>query len=149
MKVVFSILMNARFPWSISMIVFMELYLYLYLIWYRLNSDSRVNDIYIIFVILHIRWSGKAISCYLSVGNMLMFVMRAFSCVMIAVESSLFSMAYKILRCTLDEFMTEFCFSGRISRVYFVMNLLLITVQWLRDRWGGCKQLFVQYRLEL
>ena len=87
-----------------------------------------MNGIYIIFVILHSRWSGKAILCSLSIENKLLFVMRFFSCVMITVESSIFLMVSKIFRCTLDEFMTEFCFSGRKSRVQFVVNLLLITV---------------------
>ena len=105
----------------------MKLYLDSYLIWDRLSSNSRVNDGYILFVILHSHWLGNAMLWYLSVGNVLMFVMRVSFCVAITTETSIFWMASKILRYTLDEFMTEFHFSGQISMVHFVVNLLLST----------------------
>ena len=41
--------------------------------------------------------------CSLSVGNVLLFMIRVLSCVMIAEESSTFLMAPNILRCTLDD----------------------------------------------
>ena len=70
--------------------------------------------------------------CSLSVENVLLFVMRVLSWVIIVAESSIFLMASKIL-CwilwwILAEFMTEFDFSERISRVHFVVNLLLVAV---------------------
>ena len=78
------------------MIPFVELYIDPYLIWDKLNSDSRVNDMYILFVIFHSGWSGKAISCSLSVVKVLLFAMRMFSCVMIGVVSSICLVASKI-----------------------------------------------------
>ena len=36
-----------------------------------------------------------------------------------------FFIALNMFWCTFDEFMTWFCFSGRISRVHFVVYLLL------------------------
>ena len=86
-----------------------------------------MNDGYILFVILHSHWLGNTMLWSLSVGNVLMFVMRVSFCVMITTETSIFWMASKILRYTLDEFMTEFHFSGQISMVHFVVNLLLST----------------------
>ena len=66
--------------------------------------------------------------CSLSVGKVLLLVIRVLPCVMIVVVSSICLMASKMLQCTLDELITEFCFSGRISRVHFVVNLLFTTV---------------------
>ena len=42
--------------------------------------------------------------------------------------SAVFFIASKIFWWILDEFMIEFGFSGRMSRVHFVVNLLLMTV---------------------
>ena len=124
----FSILREARFPRSVLIMSFVKLYLNLYLIWDELNSDSRMNDMYILFVMLYSRWPWKAMLCSLSVENMLLFEMRMLSYAMIATISSICLMTSKIFRCTLDELITKFCFSGQMSRVNFVVNLLLITV---------------------
>ena len=66
--------------------------------------------------------------CLLSVGNVLLLVILLFSWVMIAADSFIFFIASKICWWILGEFMIEFGFSGRISRVHFVVNLLLMTV---------------------
>ena len=39
-----------------------------------MNSDSKVNEIYIRFVTLHSLWSGNNVLCSSSVGNMLLVV---------------------------------------------------------------------------
>ena len=49
----FSILMYARFSWRASIIPFVELYLDPCFSWDSVSSDSRVNEMYILFVILH------------------------------------------------------------------------------------------------
>ena len=67
--------------------------------------------------------------CSLLVGNVLLFIMRMLSYVMIVTESSIFLMASKMLGCTLDTYMVEYWFSGLISKVHFVVNLFLSTVQ--------------------
>ena len=87
-----------------------------------------MNNIYTLFVMLHMRWSGNAMLWSFSFGNLLLSVMRVLLCVIIVAESSILSMASNIFWRTLDGFMTEFDFSGLISRVHFVVNLLLITV---------------------
>ena len=46
----------------------------------------------------------------------------------IVAEYSIFLIASKIIWWILAKFMTEFGFSGWISRVHFVVNLLLVTV---------------------
>ena len=51
----FSILQNARFARSVSTIPPEVLYLDPYFICERLNSDFRVNKIYTLLVMLHIR----------------------------------------------------------------------------------------------
>ena len=66
--------------------------------------------------------------CLLLVGNVLLLVILLFSWVMIAVDSSIYFIASKIFWWILDEFMIEFGFSGRMSRVHFVVNILLMTV---------------------
>ena len=66
--------------------------------------------------------------CSLSVGNILLFVIRVLSRVLIVVELSILLMDSNIIWWILAEFMTEFGFSGRISRVHFVVNLLLATM---------------------
>ena len=66
--------------------------------------------------------------CSLLVGNVLLFVMRVLSCVMIVASSSIFVIASNICWWILVELITEFGFSGRISRVHFVVNRLLATV---------------------
>ena len=66
--------------------------------------------------------------CYLSIGNVLLCVIRVLSCVMIAADSSIFLMASNICWWILVELMTEFEFSGQISKVNFVVNWLLMTV---------------------
>ena len=66
--------------------------------------------------------------CNLYVGNVLVFVMRMLSWVMIAVVLSICLIASKIFRCILDVLIIEFYFSGRISRVHFVVNLLFTTI---------------------
>ena len=70
----FYIFRNARFLRSVSMMPPGVLYVDPYFICDRLNSDSRVNNIYTRLVMLHNRWSGKMVLCSLSVGNMLLFV---------------------------------------------------------------------------
>ena len=66
--------------------------------------------------------------CLLSVGKVLMLVILLFSWVMIAADSSIFFITSKIFWSILDEFMVEFGVSGRMSRVHFVVNILLMTV---------------------
>ena len=83
---------------------------------------------YILVVIFQSRSSKKEKVCTLSVGKVLLFVIRMLSCVMIIAVPSICLMASKILRCTLDTLITEFCFPGRISRVNFVIDILFTTV---------------------
>ena len=66
--------------------------------------------------------------CSLSIGDILLFVIQVLSCVMIAADLSISLMASNICWWILVELMTEFSFSGRISRVHFVVNRLLMTV---------------------
>ena len=66
--------------------------------------------------------------CLLSLGKVLMLVIILFSWVMIATDSFMFFIASKIFWWILDEFMIEFGFSGRMPRVHFVVNILLMTV---------------------
>ena len=87
-----------------------------------------MNDMYNIFVIFHSRWSGKVVLCSLPIGKTLLFVMRMLSCVVIGIVSSICLISSKLCWCTLDKSITEFCFSGRISRVHFVVNMLFSTV---------------------
>ena len=68
------------------------------------------------------------ILCLLSVGKVLLLVVLLFSWVMIVADSSIFFIASKIFWWILGEFMIEFGFPGRMSRVHFVVNLLLMTV---------------------
>ena len=49
----FSILRKARFSWRVSRMPLVELYLDSYFIWDKLNADSSVNDMYILFVTLY------------------------------------------------------------------------------------------------
>ena len=65
--------------------------------------------------------------CSLPIGKMLLFVMRMLFCVIIGIVSSICLISSKMFLCTLDELITEFCFSGRISRVHFVVNMLFST----------------------
>ena len=50
------------------------------------------------------------------------------SCLMMTAVSSICLIASNIFWCTFDEIMTWFCFSGRISRVHFVVYLLFSIV---------------------
>ena len=93
-----------------------------------MNSDSRVNEMYIIFVTLYSLWSRNSVWCSSSFGNVLLFVIRVLLCVMIAAVSSICLIASKILWCTLGELIDSFFFSGRISRVHFVVKRLLSIV---------------------
>ena len=77
---------------------------------------------YICFVIL------QEILRSLSVGKVLLFVIWTFICVIVAAVLFICLVDSKILRCTLDELVTKFCFYGRISRVHLVVNLLFTTV---------------------
>ena len=79
-------------------------------------------------VMSQILLSGKVILCLLSVGKVLLLVVLLFSWVMIVADSSIFFIASKSFWWILGEFMIEFGFSGRMSRVHFVVNLLLMTV---------------------
>ena len=124
----FSIFRNDKFARSVSMIPSDEEYLDPYFICDRVNSDSSVKDIYTRLVILQILWFGKVMMCSLSDGKVLLLVILLFSRVMIATDSSIFLIASKFFLWILDEFMIEFGFSGRMSRVHFVVNLLLMTV---------------------
>ena len=67
-----------------------------------------MNDIYIIFVILHSRWSGNAILCYFSIEKVWLFIMQILSCVMIARLSSICLIALKIFGCTLAHLLQSF-----------------------------------------
>ena len=93
-----------------------------------MNSDPRVNEMYIRFVTLHSLWSGNSVLCSLFVGNMLLFVIRVLLCVMIAVVLSICLILSKILCCILGELIHSFFFFGRISRVHFVVKRLLSIV---------------------
>ena len=66
--------------------------------------------------------------CSLSVGKLLLFVMWVFSCVMMAAVSSICLIASNMFWCILDELITCLYFSGRISRVYLVVNMLFTIV---------------------
>ena len=83
---------------------------------------------YILFVIFHNRWSGNKVLYSLSVRIMLLFVMRISPWVMIATVWFICLIASKMLRWTFGELITESCFSGRISRVQFVVNRLFTTI---------------------
>ena len=104
----FSIFRYARFSRRVSIIPLVELYLEPYFSWEILNSDSRVNEIYIRFVILHSLWSGNSVWCSSSVGNVLLFVIRVLLSAMMAVVSSIFLIASKILWCILGELIASF-----------------------------------------
>ena len=78
------------------MIPFVELHLDPYLIWDKLSSNSRVNDMYILFVILYSYWSGKVMLYSFSIGKVLLFVMRILSCVMIYAVTFICLVASKI-----------------------------------------------------
>ena len=71
------------------MIPLVELYLDPYFSCDRVNVDSSVSEIYILFVTLHSLWSRKEVVYFLSLGDVLLFVFRMLSCVMIAVVSSI------------------------------------------------------------
>ena len=127
-EVVFSILKKVIFSQTVSMSPIVELYLDPYLIWNKLNCDFRVNDMYIHSLFCIVVGHGRRCYVLCWFGKVLLFVMRILSCVMIDVVSFIYLMASKIFWCTLVKLITEFYFSGRISRVYFVANLLLNTV---------------------
>ena len=61
-------------------------------------------------------------------GNLSLFIMWMLSCVMMAAVSSICLISSNMCWCTFDELMTWFCFSGRISRVNFVVYLLFSIV---------------------
>ena len=90
-----------------------------------MNSDSKVNEIYIRFVTLHSLWSGNSVLYSSSVENVLTFVIRVLLCVMIATVSSIYLIVSKILWCVLGELIDFLSFSGQISRVYFIVKQLL------------------------
>ena len=69
----FSIFKNARFARSFSTMPPEVLNFDPYFICERLNSDSRMNEIYILLVMLHNIWSEKAMLCSLLVGYVLLF----------------------------------------------------------------------------
>ena len=64
----------------------------------------------------------------LSVRVLLLFVMRILSCLIIAAVSTICFIASQMLQWTFGELMTESCFPGRISKVYYVVNRLFTTV---------------------
>ena len=59
-----------------------------------MNEDSKVNEMYILFVPLYSIWSGKNILYSLSVGKVLLFVILLW--VMIIAVSSICLIASKI-----------------------------------------------------
>ena len=123
-----SILVYAWFSRRVSMLPIAELYFDPRFSWDNVSSDSRVNEMYILFVILHILWSGNNVWCSSSVGNMLLFVMRVLLRVMMTAVSSIFLIASKIFWWTLAALIESFFFSGRISRVHLVVNRLFSIV---------------------
>ena len=124
----YSILRKTRLSQRVSMILLVDLYLDSYFSYYRVNSDFSVNRMYILFVTLQSISSGNDMVCSLSVGNVLLFEIRVLSCVMMEVVSSICLIASNSFWCTFDKFSTWFCFSGLISRVHFVLNLLFTIV---------------------
>ena len=124
----FSSFRYARFSRRDLIIPLVELCLEPCFSWEIVNSDSKVNEIYIRFVTLHSLWSGNSVWCSSSVGNVLLFVIRVLLCIMISAVSSIFLIASKILWCTLGELIDWFLFSRRISRVRFVVKWLLSIV---------------------
>ena len=58
-------------------------------------------------------------------------------------------MASNIVWWILVEFMTEFGFSGRMSRVHFVMNLLLVTVAMVASSMLRLYTMFLSLPVEL
>ena len=96
----------------------MEFYLDPFFSWESVSSDSKANEMYILFVILHSLWSGNNVLCSSSMGNVLLFVIHVLLSGMMAVVSSICLIALKILWCTLGELIGWVCFSGQISRVH-------------------------------
>ena len=92
----FSILMYASFSPRVSIIPFVELYLDPCFSWDSVISDSRVNEMYILFVILHNVWSGNSVWCSSSVGNVLLFVMWVLLSVLMTAVLSVCLIASKI-----------------------------------------------------
>ena len=97
----FSNLMYARFSRRVSIIPFVELYLDPCFSWDSVSSDSKVNKIYILCVILYNLWSWNRVWRSSSVGNVLLFVMWVLLSVMITAVSSVCLIASKILLWTL------------------------------------------------
>ena len=108
-----------------------------------------MNEIYILFVILHSLWSGNNLLCSLSVGNVLLFVIRFLLSVMITTVLSIFLIVSKILLCTLDKLIGWFFFSERMSRANLVVNGYYLSLQWLRVRYGGYRWYFWHCHLVL
>ena len=77
-----------------------------------MNEDSKVNEMYILFVTLHNLWSGKNLLYSSSVRKVLLFVIRSLLWVMIAAVSSICLIASKIRWCTFDGLTARFYFSG-------------------------------------
>ena len=61
---------------------------------------------------------------FLSLGNVFLFAIRMLSYAMMVAVLSICLIASNMFWYTFDEFMTWFCFSGRISRVHFVVYIL-------------------------
>ena len=131
---------KARFAQRVSMIPLVKLYLDPYFSCDRVNVDSSVNEMYILFVTLHSLWSRNEVLCSLSLENLSLFIMWMLSCVMMAAVSSICLISSNMCWCTFDELMTWFCFSGRISRVNFVVYFL--SLRWLHARYGGYRWCF-------
>ena len=89
--------MYARFSRRVSIIPFVELYLDPCFSWDSVSSDSKVNKIYILCVILYNLWSWNRVWRSSSVGNVLLFVMWVLLSVMITAVSSVCLIASKIL----------------------------------------------------
>ena len=138
-----------RFSRRIYIIPLVDLYLDPCFSWDIVSSNSKVNEIYILFVILHSLWSGNNLLCSLSVGNVLLFVIRVLLSVMITTVSSIFLIVSKILLCTLDELIGWFFFSERMSRANLVVNGYYLSLQWLRVRYGGYRWYFWHCHLVL
>ena len=124
----FSILRYARFSRRVLIVPLVELYLDPCFSWDSVSSDSKVNEMYILFVILHSLWSGNNVWCSSSVGNVLLFVIWVLLSVIMTAVSSICLIASKIRLCTLDELIGWFFFSGRMSRVHLVVKRLLSIV---------------------
>ena len=116
------------FERTVPIISFVELYFEPYFSCDRVNSDYNVNEMFILLVTLQSIWSGNNALFSLSMGNILLFDIQVLSCVIMAAVSSICLINSNICWCTLDEFVTWFCFSGRISSVHFVVNLLFTIV---------------------